>query len=87
MDKSWRKYFIKKQLYGYLPPIKKTIQVGLTRHAGHCWRSKDSQISDVLLCIPSHGQTKSERPVRTYIVKLCADTSCSQEDLLRAMDD
>ena len=30
------------------PPITKTIQVRRTRHAGHCWRSRDELISDVL---------------------------------------
>ena len=39
-------------LYGHLPPITKTIEGILTRHAGHCWRSKDELISDVLLCCP-----------------------------------
>ena len=26
-----------------------------TRHAGHCWRSKDELISDVFLWTPAHG--------------------------------
>ena len=39
----------KQQLYGHLPPIIKTIKVRRTRHAGHCWRSSDELISDVLL--------------------------------------
>ena len=32
----------------HLPPITKTIKVRQTRYAGHCWRSKDELISDVL---------------------------------------
>ena len=48
-----------------------------TRQAGHCWRSRDELISDVLLWIPSHGRAKAERPARTYIQQLCADTGCS----------
>ena len=31
----------KQQLYGHLPLITKTIKVWRTRHAGHCWRSRD----------------------------------------------
>ena len=31
----------KQQLYDRLPPISQTIRVRRTRHAGHCWRSKD----------------------------------------------
>ena len=47
-NKSWRQHRTKHQLYGHLPPITKTIQVRRTRHAGHCWRSKNELISDVL---------------------------------------
>ena len=39
LNKSWRQYPTRHQLYGHLPPITKTIQVRRTRHAGHCWRS------------------------------------------------
>ena len=39
----------------HLPPITKTIQVRRTRHAGHCWRSRDELISDVLLWTPTYG--------------------------------
>ena len=49
LNKSWRQHPTRHQLYDHLPPITKTIQVGWTRHAGHCWRSRDEFISDVLL--------------------------------------
>ena len=51
-------------------PITKTIQVRRTRHAGHCWRSRDELISDVLLWTPTHGRAKAGRPARTYIQQL-----------------
>ena len=47
LNKSWRQQPTRHQLYGYLPPITKTIQVRRTRHAGHSWRSRDELISDV----------------------------------------
>ena len=53
LNKSWRQNPTKHQLYGHLPPITKTIQVRRTRNAGHCWRSKDELISDLLLWTPS----------------------------------
>ena len=56
---------------GHLPPITKTIQAWRTRHAGHCWRSKDEIVSDVLLWTPAYGQSKAGRPARTFIQKLC----------------
>ena len=67
LNKSWRQHPTKHQLYGHLPPIMKTIKIRRTRHAGHCWRSKDKLISDVLLWTPSHGQAKVEQAARTYL--------------------
>ena len=55
LNKSWRQHPTGHQLYGHLPPITKTIQIRRTRHAGHCWRSKDELISDVLLWTPAYG--------------------------------
>ena len=49
LNKSWQQRPTRHQLYGHLPPTTKTIHVRRTRHAGHCWRSKDEVISDVLL--------------------------------------
>ena len=61
--------------------------VRLTRHAGHCRRSRDELIRDVLLWTPTHGHANAGRPARTYIQQLCEDTGCCPEDLPRAMDD
>ena len=84
---SWWQHPIKHQLYSHLPPITKTIQARRTRHAGHCWRSKDELISDVLLWTPACGRTKAGRPALTYIQQLCEDMVCSPKDLLEAMND
>ena len=85
--KSWRQHPTKHQLYGLLPPITKTIQVRRTRHAEHCWRSKDKLISDVLLWTPTYGRAKAGRTARTYIQLLWEDTGCNPEDLPEAMND
>ena len=88
LNKSWRQHPTRHQLYGHLPPpITKTIQVRWTRHAGHCWRSKDELISDVFLWTPTYGHAKAGRPARTYIQQLCEDTGCNPEDLQEAMND
>ena len=87
LNKSWRQHPTRLQLYGHLPPITKTIQVRRTRHAGHCWRSKDELISDVLLWTPTYGCARVGRPARTYIQQLCEDTGCNPEDLPEAMND
>ena len=86
LNKSWRQHPTRHQLYGHLPPITKTIQVRRTRHTGHCWRSRDELISDVLLWTPTYGRVKAGRPARTYIQQLCEDTGCSPEDLPNAMN-
>ena len=70
-----------------MPPITKTIQVRWARHTGHCWRSRDELVSDVLLWTPTYGQAKAGRPARTYIQQLCEDTECNPEDLPEAMND
>ena len=87
LNKSWRQHPTRHHLYGHLPPITKTIQVRWTRHAGHCWRSRDELISDVLLWTPTHGRAKTGRPAGTYIQQLCEDTGCCPEDLPEAMND
>ena len=87
VNNSWRQHPTRHQLYGHLPPIMKTIQVRWRRHTGHCWRSKDKLISDVLLWTPTYGQARAGRPARTYIQQLCEDTGCSPEDLPEAMND
>ena len=62
-----------------------TLQVRWTRHAGHCWRSRNELISDVLLWTPTYGLAKAGQPARTYIQQLCDDTGCSPEDLPETM--
>ena len=87
LNKSWRQQPTRHQLYGHLPPITKTIQVGRTRHAGHCWRSRGEFVRDVLLWTPTHGRAKAGRLARIYIQQLCEDKGCCPEDLPRAMND
>ena len=86
LNKFWRQHPTRHLLYGHLPPITKTIQVRRARHAGHCWRSKDELISDVLQWTPAYGQAEAGRPARIYIQQLCEDTGCSPEDLPKAMN-
>ena len=87
LNNSWRQHPTRHQLYGHQPPITKTIQFRRTRHAGHCWRSKDEHISDVLLWTPAYGQAKTGRPTRTHIQQLCEDTGCRPEAQPEAMND
>ena len=87
LNKSWRQHPTRHQLYGHLPPITKTIQVRRTRHAGHCWRSRDNLIRVLLPWTLTYGRAKAERPAQTYIQQLCEDTGCSPEVLPEAIND
>ena len=60
LNKSWRQHPTKQQLYDHLFPITKTIQVRRSRHEGHCWRSRDELISDVLLWTPHMAEQKQD---------------------------
>ena len=87
LNKSWWQHPTRHQLYDHQPPITKTVQVRRTRHVGHCWRSMDELIRDVLLWTPAYGQANAGRPARTYIQQLCEDTGCSPKNLPEAMND
>ena len=67
LNKSWRQHPTRHQLYGLLPPITKTIQVRWTRHAGHCWRSRDELKNDVLLWTPHMAGQKYEHTFSSYV--------------------
>ena len=73
LNKSWRQHPTRQQLYGHLPLFTKTIKIRRTRHAGHCWRSREQLISDVLLWTPSYGRVKAGWPSRNYIQQLGAE--------------
>ena len=60
LNKSCRRHPTRHQLYGHLTPITKTIQVRRTLYAGHCWRSRDELISDVLLWTPTYDRAKQD---------------------------
>ena len=60
LNKSWLQHPTRHQLYGHLSPITKTIQVRRTRHAGHCWRSRDELISDVSYGPPHMANQKQD---------------------------
>ena len=86
MNKPWMQSLTKQHLYGHLPPISKTIQIGRARHAGH-WRIKDELINGVLLWTPLHVRVKGSIgwPTRTYLQQPCTDSGCNLENLPEAM--
>ena len=87
LNKSRRQHPTRHQLYGHLPPITKTIQGRRTRHAGHCWRSKDELIRDVLIWTPHIWPGKSRTTSSNIHSAAMWGYGCSLEDLSETMND
>ena len=87
LNKCWRQHPTRHQLYSHLPPITNTIQVRRTRHAGHCRRSKDELISDVLLWTPRIWPSKSRTTSSNIHTAAMWGYGCNPEDLPKAMND
>ena len=66
LNKSLKQHPTKKQLYGHLAPISKTIQIRRIRHAGNSWRSKYKLLSDV-----QHGRASVGRPLELPHHQIC----------------
>ena len=56
-------------------PSWKQSKIRWTRHVGHCWRSKDELISNVLWSNLSHAWAKVGQPARIYLQQLRANTN------------
>ena len=67
VNKSWKQYFMKQQLYSHLPLITKIIQVRQNMR-DTALRSQDKLIDGILLWTPTDQQA------RTYQQQLCTDT-------------
>ena len=63
----------KELLYSHLSPISQIIKGRSARHAGHCWKSKDKLISDILQWTPTHEHTNIAWSAKYYIHQLRAD--------------
>ena len=84
---SWKQHPTNTELYGKILPLSNSIQERRMRFAGHCWRSKNEIVSNVLLWQPEHGKTSRGRPVQTFIDQLRDDSGCSIHDLPAAMSE
>ena len=64
LNNSWKQHPTKQQCYGHRPPISKTIQIRWRKHMGHCLKSKDELISDIIWWTPSHGRASVAWPTK-----------------------
>ena len=53
-----------------------TVIESRMRFAGHCYRSKDELVSELLLWVPRHRRTNVGRPKKTYFQQLVEDAGC-----------
>ena len=68
LNKPWKQYPTKQQLYGYLHPISQTIQIRWSRHTGYFWWSKGDLISIILLWTSAHGHMSVGRWAKVYFL-------------------
>ena len=83
----WSTHPSKERLYGNLNRKTSVINKRRTRYAGHCYRSKDEVVSNLILWTTKRGKAKVGRPGKTYTKQLTEDADCQLEDLPRAMQD
>ena len=82
---SWRDHKTKAEIYGGLPHISTTVIKRKIRFAGHCFRSENEIISDVLLLrLPQ--KSRGRRPLN-YVDSICRDTNNLLDDLPTLMSD
>ena len=87
LNVSWRQHMTNKELYGILPKITDIICERRIRFSGHCWRSKEEVVHQVLLWEPKHGKRSSGQPPRTFIDQLTDDTGILRDELGTVMED
>ena len=85
LNKSWKQHPTKQQLYSHLLFVIQTIQVKRARHSGHCWRSKDKLISNILLWTSIHGHTCASRHQKNLHQPAFTVTGFRLEDLPKAI--
>ena len=77
----WSAHPSKQHFYGNLVQMTSVIKERRTRFSGHCYRTKDEVVSDLILWTPKHGKSKVGRPSKTYTKQLTEDVDCQLEDL------
>ena len=87
LNVHWKTHPSNKCLYGNLSKISLVIKDRRMRFAGHCYRSKEEVISELMLWKPTHGTVKPGRPFKTYTKQLTEDCEYHFEDLHNAMSD
>ena len=84
---SWRQCITNEVFYAGLPRISTTITERRPRFSGHCRRSKNEVVGDLVLWEPKHGKRGAGEQTRTFVDLLEVDTGVPRDRLPAAMDD
>lgn len=87
LNVSWRQHLTNRELYGNLPKLTDTICHRRVMFSGHCYRSSNEVVHQLLLWEPAHGKRSRGRPAKTYIEQLEEDTGIPREGIGRNMKD
>ena len=83
----WQKRSTNQVLYAGIARISTTIRQRRLRFSGHCWRSENEVVSDLVLWEPKHGKRSVGGQARTFVDLLEADTGVPRDCLPAVMDD
>ena len=83
---NWSTHRSKERLYGDLVQITLVIKER-ARFVGHCYRSKDEVVSDLIMWTNKHSKAEVGRPSETCTKQLTEDADCHLEDLPRDKED
>ena len=85
---TWQKRIINEVLSVGLPRVSTTIRERRLRFSGHCWKSKNEVVSDLVLWEPKHGIRNVGGQAHTLILLICwRRTPGSPGCLSAVMDD
>ena len=83
----WQQRITNEVLYAGLPRISTTIRERCLIFSGHCWRSENEVVCDLVLWGSKHGKRSIGGQAGTFVDLLEADTGVPRDCLPAAMDD
>ena len=84
---TWPKRSTNEVVYAGLPRISTTIRERRRRFSGHCSRSQNEVVSDLVLWEPKHDKRSVRGQVHTFVDLLEADSAVPRDCLPAAIDD
>ncbi len=66
LNVHWQQHVTNQELYGKLPKLSDKIRQRRVRFAGHCSRSTNESVSNLVHWTPKHGKRRPGKPALTY---------------------